>query len=65
METKVREEREAPKKKAIAFKATPSSYDEDKSSEDDEDFPMLIRNVGKMSYKKGKQLLKSKTSRKT
>ena len=31
---KVREEREAPKKKAIAFKATPSSFDKDESSED-------------------------------
>ena len=52
---KVREEREAPKKKAISFKATPSSFDEDESSEDDdEDFAMLIRKVGKMFYKKGR-----------
>ena len=53
---KVREEREAPKKKAIAFKATPSSFSEEESSEDyDEDFAMLIRKVGKMFYKKGRQ----------
>ena len=53
MEMKVREEREALKKKAIAFKATPSSFDEDESSEDDdEDFAMLIRKVGKIFYKK-------------
>ena len=56
MKMKVREEREAPKKKAIAFKATPSSFDEDESSEDyDEDFTMLIRKVGKMFYKKDRQ----------
>ena len=56
MEMKVREEREATKKNAIAFKATPSSYNEDESSEDyDEDFAMLIRKVGKMFYKKGRQ----------
>jgi len=56
MEMKVREERETPKKKAIAFKATPSTIDEEDSSEDgDEDFAMLIRKVGKMFYKKGRQ----------
>ena len=56
MEMKVREEREAPKKKAIAFKAAPSSYNEDESSEDeDEDFSTHIRKVGKMFYKKGRQ----------
>ena len=56
MEMKVREEREAPKKKAIAFKVTPSSFNEEESSEDgDEDFAMLIRKMGKMFYKKGRQ----------
>ena len=56
MEMKVREEREAPKKKAIAFKATLTIHDEDDSSEDcDEDFAMLIRKVGKMFYKKVRQ----------
>ena len=56
MEMKVREEREAPKKKALAFKATPTNHDEEDSSEDyDEDFAMLIRKVGKMFYKKGRQ----------
>ena len=52
---KVREEREAPKKKALAFKTVPSTHDEEDSSEDyDEDFAMLIRKVGKMFYKKGR-----------
>ena len=52
---KVREERETPKKKVIAFKATPSSFDEEESSEDgDEDFVMLIRKMGKIFYKKGR-----------
>ena len=55
MEMKVREERATLKKKAIAFKATPSTLDEEDSSEDgDEDFAMLIRRVGKMFYKKGR-----------
>ena len=53
---KVREERETPKKKAIAFKATSSSFDEEESSKDgDEDFGTLIRKVGKMFYKKRRQ----------
>jgi len=44
MEMKVREERETPKKKLIAFKATPSTIDEEDSSEyGDKDFAMLIR----------------------
>ena len=48
MEMKVREERETPKKKAIAFKATPSSFDEEESLEDsDKDFAMLITKVRK------------------
>jgi len=65
MEMKVRKEREGPKKKAVVFKATPSSFDEDESSENyDEEFAMLIRKVGKMFYKKGRQS-KRKTSRKT
>ena len=52
----MREERETLRKKAIAFKATPSSFDEEESSEDnDEDFAMLISKVGKMLYKKGRQ----------
>jgi len=56
IEMKVREERETLKMKAIAFKATPSFFDEEESSEDgDEDFAMLIRKVGKMFYKKGRQ----------
>ena len=56
IEMKGREERETPKKKAIAFKVTPSSFDEEELSEDgDENFAMLIRKVGKMFYKKGRQ----------
>ena len=56
MEMKVGEEREALKKRAIAFKVTPSFFDEEESSEDyDEDFAMLIRKVGDMFYKKGRQ----------
>ena len=56
MEMKMREERGTPKKKAIAFKATPSSFDEEESLEDgDENFAMLIRKVGKIFYKKGRQ----------
>jgi len=56
MKMKVGEERETPKKKVIAFKATPSTIDEEDSSEDGvEDFAMLIRKVGKMFYKKGRQ----------
>ena len=43
MEMKVGEEREPPKKKFIAFKATPSSIEEEESPKDgDEDFTMLI-----------------------
>ena len=56
MEMKIREERETPKNKEIAFKATPLSFDDEESSEDgDENFDMLIRKVGKMFYKKGRQ----------
>ena len=56
MKMKVREEKEASKKKAVAFKATPYSFNEDESSKDgDEDFAMLIRKVSKMFYKKGRQ----------
>ena len=56
MEMKVREERETAKKKATTFKATPSSFDEEESSEDgDEDFAMLIRKVDNMFYKMGRQ----------
>ena len=51
IEMKVRGEREPTKKKSIAFKATPSSIEEEESSEDgDEDFAMLVRIVGKMFY---------------
>ena len=40
----------------LAFKATPSSIEEEESSEDsDEDFTMLIWKVGRIFYKKGRQ----------
>ena len=56
MKMKSREERETPKKKAIAFKATLFTIDEEDSSEDgDEDFAILIRRVGKIFYKKERQ----------
>jgi len=43
MEMKICGEREPTKKKFIAFKATPSSIEEEESSEDgDEDFTILI-----------------------
>jgi len=55
-EMKEREERETLKKKDIAFKTTPSSFDEEESSkDDDEDFAILIRKVDKMFYKKERQ----------
>ena len=53
MEMKVREERETPKKKAIAFKATPSSFDEEELSEDgDEDFAMPLEKCARCFIKK-------------
>ena len=57
MKMKMKEERETLKKKVIPFKATPSTIDEEDSSEDgDENFAMLIRKVGKMFYKKRRQI---------
>ena len=55
MEMKVREERKTPKKKVIAFKATPFTINEDSSEDRDEDFAVLIRRVGIMFYEKGRQ----------
>ena len=54
IEMKVREEREPPKKKAIAFRSSPSiAEDDDLMDEDEKDeFAMLIRKVGKLFYKK-------------
>ena len=54
MKMKVREERESPKKKAIAFRASPSiPEDDDLMDEDEEDeFAILVRKVGKLFYKK-------------
>jgi len=49
MKMKVREERESPKKKAIAFRASPSIPEDDDSMDEDEEneFAMLIIKVGK------------------
>ena len=54
MKIKVREEREPPKKKSIAFRASPSISEEDDSMDEngEEDFAMLVRKVGKIFYKK-------------
>ena len=55
MEMNVREEIEPQKKKNISFRATPSIQEDDNSMDDEEDeFAMLIRKVGKLFYKKGK-----------
>ena len=56
MKMKVREGRELSKKKSIAFKATPTIMEEDESIDegDEEDFAMLIRQVGKTFYNKGR-----------
>ena len=53
---KVRDGRESPKKRSIAFKATPSITEDDESLDEgeEEDFAMLIRKVGKIFYKKEK-----------
>ena len=56
MERKVKKEREPQKKKSVAFKATPSFQedDEDMDEEDEDDFAMVVRKVGRMFYKQGK-----------
>ena len=56
MDMKVREEREPPKKTSIAFRVTPSIPEDDESMDEDEEdeFAMLIRKVGKIFYKKGR-----------
>ena len=58
MEMKVREEREPPKKKAIASRASPSIQEEDDSMDEneEEDFAILARNIGKIFYKKGRMI---------
>ena len=48
MEMKVREEREPLKKKAIAFRASLSISEEDSIDENEKNFAMLLRKVGKM-----------------
>jgi len=54
MEIKTWEEREPPKKKSIAFRASPSIMEEEDSMDEneEEDYVMLIRMVGKMFYNK-------------
>ena len=54
MEMKVCEGRKPPKKRTIAFKATPSIAEEEESIDEEEDFAMPIRNVGKIFYRKGR-----------
>jgi len=56
MEMKIQKEREPQKKMNVTFKATPSILEEEKfMNEDEEDeFVMLVRKVGKMFYKKGR-----------
>ena len=56
MERNNMEEREPQKKKSIAFKATPSFQedDEDMDEEDEDEFAMVVRKVGKMFCKQGK-----------
>ena len=55
MEMKVQKERE-PQKKNITFRAIPSIAEDDESMDEDEEdeFAMLVRKVGKMFYKKGR-----------
>ena len=50
----IREGKEPPKKKSIAFKATPSTTEEDESMNEgkEEEFFTLVRKVGKLFYKK-------------
>jgi len=56
MEMKIREEREPQKRMNVTFKATPSIPEDEKfMNEDEEDeFSVLVRKVGKMFYKKGR-----------
>ena len=50
---KVRGKKKAPQKKAIAFKVTPSSFDEDESSEDyDEELPCSLEKWTRCSIRK-------------
>ena len=53
---KVREEWEPPTKKSIIFRASLSIPEEEDSMDEneEEDFPLLIRKVGKMFYKERK-----------
>jgi len=53
MKMKVREERELLKRNSIAFRASPYILkEEDFMDENEKDFTMLIRKVGKMLYNK-------------
>ena len=56
MEMKIPEERKPQKRMNVTFKATPSIPEDEKfMNEDEEDeFAMLVRKVGKMFYKKGR-----------
>ena len=54
MKMKVRERREPPKKQFITFKATPLIAEEEEFMDEgaEEDFALLLREVGKKIYKK-------------
>ena len=56
MEMKVHEEREPPKKKSMTFKATPYIAEDDESMDknEEEEFTMLVRKLGKLFYKKSR-----------
>jgi len=51
MEMKAREETAPQKKKTIAFKFTPTIFDDDEEEEDDKDLSLLVRNVRRMYNK--------------
>ena len=53
MERKTREEMAPQKKRTIAFKFTPTIFDEDDEEEDDEDLSLLVKNVRRI-YNKAK-----------
>ena len=56
MERKVREDKAPQKKKKVAFKATPTIFNEhdDFDQEDDEELSLLVKNLRKMFHKRGR-----------
>jgi len=52
MEIKFREEKSPQKKKTLAFKSTPTIFDDEiDDQEDDEDLSLLVKNVRRMNNK--------------